>query len=54
VRRQQNDAAKGPGRSSPEEATKDLRRGPLAVITIIFVGGILALIWWLARKPRRA
>ncbi|HYF63156.1 MAG TPA: DUF2330 domain-containing protein, partial [Herpetosiphonaceae bacterium] len=54
VRRQQNDAAKGPGRASPEEATKDLRRGPLAVITIIFVAGILALIWWLGRKPRRA
>jgi hypothetical protein len=54
VRRQQNDAAKGPGRASPEEATKDLRRGPLAIISAIFVAGILALIWWLARKPRRA
>jgi hypothetical protein len=53
VRRQQNDAAKGPGRASPEEATKDLRRGPLAVISAIFVAAILALIWWLARKPRR-
>lgn len=54
VRRQQNDAAKGPGRASPEEATKDLRRGPLAVITIIVVSGILGLIWRLSRKPRRA
>jgi hypothetical protein len=54
VRRQQNDAAKGPGRASPEEATKDLRRGPLAVISAIVIFGILGLIWWLARKPRRA
>jgi hypothetical protein len=54
VRRQQNDAAKGPGRLSDEEATRDLRRGPLAVTSAIVIFGILALIWWLARKPRRA
>jgi hypothetical protein len=53
VRRQQIDAAKG-NRLSPEDATKDLRRGPLQIISIVVVGGILLLIVWIARKPRRS
>ncbi|HEY1013972.1 MAG TPA: DUF2330 domain-containing protein [Herpetosiphonaceae bacterium] len=54
VRRQQNDAARGPGRKSPEEATKDLRRGPLQLVSLVVVLGIGLLIFWLARKPRRS
>ena len=53
VRRQQIDAAKG-NRASPEEATQDLRRGPLQLVSIAVVGGILLLIVGLARKPRRS
>lgn len=53
VRRQQIDAAKG-NRASPEEATRDLRRGPLQILSLLLIGGILALITWLARKPRRS
>ncbi len=53
VRRQQIDAAKG-NRASPEEATADLRRGPLQLVSLAVVGGILGLIVWLARKPRRS
>lgn len=52
VRRQQIDADKG-NRSTAEEATRDLRRGPLQLFSALAVLGILGTVWWLARRPRR-
>ncbi len=53
VRRQQFDAAAG-NRSTPEQATQDLRRGPLQLLTGVIVVALLGLIFWLGlRRPRQ-
>ncbi|GAA5530360.1 DUF2330 domain-containing protein [Herpetosiphon gulosus] len=52
VRRQQYDAAKG-NRSSEEEATANLRRGPLRIGTLLVIGVTMGSIWLLARRPKR-
>lgn len=53
IRRQQFDASRGPGAKSPEEATKDLRRGPLALISALIVGGLIVLVVVLGRRPAK-
>ena len=52
VRRQQIDASKG-NRATPEEATQDLRRGPMRILTLTLIAGMLGFIGWQALRRHK-